>query len=324
MLGASADTVEAALVAAGWRSTRRGFLWSAAGGHLRLRDEGPTTSWRRYVSSSLRPGNIGNIGNTGESWPLFVRESLSPAGPFKLLPGRDPATVRLAADVPFGSRRRPGGGSPTVALPPSFLEDDTAIDRLRVETTQRNDIDGWASDLGNALTTLLASGGQRLAAADAGGAALSPVELAASLERNGWNCVEKGQQLYVNFQDSLGFHQARLRATSEGGLCLDVELAETTGWGRSSVDAAAAIAAQANRRLRLARIVWRTDGERETVLAQVHLGRLVTPSHWLDLGLEALDDATTLLGRELPALADHQLAEWILSTPFHNSQGDVS
>lgn len=264
----------------------------------------PSANWHRFVGSEIQ------IAKPAGPAPVFLRESLAPYGPFKLLPGKRPDRVILVADFPLALGMTQNERAEPLAE--EFVSDSTAGPLF--SPAPGGVVQVWAENLKEALEAL-GSGVGPDAATESVRQSLcpDPQGFADLLALRGWKASRKDTEVRVNFESRAYFAQVLLRFTPRG-LLAETVLANTAGWQASSLRAAAALAEQANERLKLARLVYREESHGGSLLAQVHLGRQSIESPWLDAALVCLRSATDSLSRELPLLADAELGNWILNS----------
>lgn len=294
------------------------------------------SSWQRIYSSPIQLGAAATRAAT------LLRESLAPRGPFKWIsappqekqkPARGKnsrSRVCLAADVPLtlgGVGRLNAGAMP---LPRSFL---SGIEDVTPGVENRDaDVDGglgrWAGLLNDACRPR--RGGSAAKETSRRSTAKhrqhepptkskeqtttppSSQKILERLQSAGFSAIPQGDVIHVQFEERRSFQQTRIQPTPAGGLRLDLELAALKGWQPISRVAAACIAARANETLRLVRIVWRSSASTEQLVAQVDLGPLGQAPGWLEVALDALRAAGTLLAAELPLLEDTEIAAWTI------------
>jgi len=281
------------------------------------------SSWQRIHSSPIQ------LGANGTRAATLLRESLAPPGPFKWIPapaqekqkparGKDSRLrVCLAADVPLtlgGGRRIHTNATP---LPRSFLsgKDDVTPGVENLDADVDAGLGRWAGLLNDACRHRRGGSAAMATARRSKEQTTTPPSSQKILERlqsAGFSAIPQGDVIHVQFEERRSFQQTRIQPTPAGGLRLDLELAALKGWQPVSRIAAACIAARANETLRLVRIVWRSTASIERIVAQVDLGPLGQAPGWLEVALDALRAAGTLLAAELPLLEDPEIAAWTI------------
>ncbi len=302
--------VETALLNAGWARQSPGVFALAARPRIALFPLPLAGGWWRWLSSPFQ---------AGKEAPAAFLEAPAPFGPFKWLAAKGKKGVRLAADLPecFADS----------AASASSLEDGPAEDQAEVLAVGPSGGQApahlvvWAEDLVSALRPDSRIDGS---APPIAGPASPGAGLVDWLARRGWPGSLDGDVIRIQMTGPQYCSTVHLRsAAPAGGLVLEMPLAEVTGWSETSLAAAALLAQEAGERLRLVRLALDHQSERRYLSAQVHLGRLPARSPWLPLALDALRAAAGLLAKEAPALADPELAGWILFRTSGNHRKEV-
>ncbi|MBI4584933.1 MAG: hypothetical protein HY717_13045 [Planctomycetes bacterium] len=303
----SKPQVEEALLKVGCARRSPGVFALAAKPPLALYPLRLAGGWWRWLSSPVKAGHVA---------PAAVLDAPAPSGPFKWLAAKGKKGLRLAADLP------------------ECFEDDAAAMGILEDGLAEALPDGssggqapghlevWAEDLVSALRRFSRGDGcsPSIAKPQSPGA-----DLVDWLARRGWLGSLDGDEIRIQMTGPQYCNTVHLQASAPaGGLALDMELAEVNGWGEESLAAAALLAQEAGERLRLVRLALVQQSERRYLSAQVHLGRLPARSPWLPLALDALRAAACVLAKEAPALADPDLARWILFRTFGTSRKEVN
>jgi hypothetical protein len=284
--------VDAALRGAGWRGSGGGAYCLDEPGRVLLHESAATRSWSRFRSSPLRLGANGSGGHA------FWDAAVAPPGPYKLAPDGGSGQVRLIADLP---RKLPAVSEP--------LESNNG--HPLPAPAGRTWLHDWVDGL---TATLRGLAGDGTCPRPGPARPPAPPALAERLRSRGHEVLVRGDHVQVNLDDGGGHERVRIGPGASGGIALRLALAETAGWSGDSIRAARAVAADANRGLKMVRVVHRHGGgnARPGLGLEIDLGRVPPEAPWLNLALDALRGAAGVVAREIRALGDPAVARWVI------------
>jgi len=299
----SPSDIDRALRRAGWRRSGGGAYCLDVPGRVLLHESAATRSWSRFRSSPLV------LGAGGSGHPVFWDAEVAPPGPYKLVPAARPPQVQVVADLP---RKLPVPDR----LPASRNGNP------RPDPAGGPWLDPWVEGLAATLRGLAGDGSSR---GPVPSRAPEPSALAERIRERGHTALVRGDHVQVSFVDAGRHERVRIGPGVSGGTCLGLALVETVGWSRASFRAARAVAADANRGLKMVRVVHRhAQGNARSGLAlEVDLGGIPPEAPWIDLALDALRGASRLVAEEIRALGDPDLARWVIRSSALGRRGQL-
>lgn len=189
-------------------------------------------------------------------------------------------------------------------LPLALLRNRQEADLPSGSLVGQDPLEAWAAVVAAVATGTATKSDQPVPAAG---------ELAAWLEKAGWPASVADEEVRVSVSLPGLFRQIRLDCCGQQSGRLSCELTEITSWPAVCRDAALALAASANERLRLARFAAVASEQGEKLYVEIDLTPAQIPGVWLGLAVEAMYAAIRLTARELTALRDPELAKWTLA-----------